>query len=269
MKRLIFCLILIPCQLFAAEADDDYLLSLVRIDEMVDVVREEGLSEYQGMPFDFFGGDFGNIWTDGLDRVFNEIELTNSIEQDFLNVIGETPRADIVSFLESDAWQVAVDYELKGRIAMLDPGVSDAAMTAYWNSFEKNTRRIQDITDLIETGDLINSNVVGAMNSMYEFNLGMISEGLDLGMSEDDILVQIWSEEDSLRFDISEWIYSFLLLAYDPLETDLLQEQIEFFKTSEGKRFNRALIESFDRAYSRISFELGAAIAILAREQVL
>ncbi|MDG1738208.1 MAG: hypothetical protein P8L68_18095 [Paracoccaceae bacterium] len=269
MKRFLLCLILLPSQLFAGQTEDEYLLSLVRLDEMIEVVRAEGLSDNQNIPMEFFGSSFGGAWTDTLDEIFDETVLSSQIEEEFLSSFGDAPRDEILEFLESDAWQIAVGYELKGRVAMLDPKVEAAAIETYWQTFEKNNRRMQDLTALIEAGDLINTNVVGAMNSMYEFNLGIVSEGFDLGMSEEDILVQIWSEEDNLRYEISEWIYSFLLLAYDPLDTDLLQAQIAFFETPEGKRFNRALIESFDRVYGGISFNLGAAIAILAHEQVL
>jgi len=269
MKRLFILLVFLPMQLWAADAKDQYLLSLVRFDDMVEVVRLEGLADNADVPQEIFGREFGDNWPDALDGIFDAKALSTYLEVGFLAALADTPRGDIITFLESNAWQSALDLELEGRRAMLDPSVENAAYDMYWERFDDNDERVQDLTRLIEAGQLIDSNVVGAMNSMYQFNQGLLSEGLDVGVDEADMLAQIWAEEDALRLEISEWLYAFLLLAYDPLETRLLREQITFYESPAGQTFHRALMDGFDGLYSAISFDLGATIAIFARDELL
>lgn len=56
-------------------------------------------------------------------------------------------------------------------------------------------------------------------------------------------------------------MYSFLLLAYKPLNESQMRENIAFSRTETGRALNLALFDGFDDMIDSISFQLGAAVA--------
>jgi hypothetical protein len=64
-------------------------------------------------------------------------------------------------------------------------------------------------------------------------------------------------------------MYAFLVLAYDPMERQMLLEQTRFFETSEGRRLNAALFDAIDAMLNDIAYQLGFALAGMLRESTL
>lgn len=269
LKRLLICLIFLPAQLAAQDTQTDTFLQHLRLDEMIIVMRQEGLVDNATMPEDLLGEATGASWQDTLDEIYDLERMEDTVVAAMLQSLGGGDISEIEDFAASPIWQEAVDLELEARVAMLDTDVADAAVEAYYRHFDKNSRRLRDLQELAETADLIEGNVVGALNSILQFNLGMMHGGFDVGYTEDELLAQIWSEEDAVRNDIAEWLYSFLLLAYDPMDRETLNDQIAFFETEQGQRLNQALFDGFNAMFDAISFDLGEAIANLMHEQVL
>ena len=269
LKRLFICLVFLPTQLAAQGTQFELFLKHLRLDEMLVVMRQEGLNDNATLPEDLMIGPAGSSWEEALDEIYDLGQMEETVISAMHLSLGDDDLTDITDFAVSTAWQKAVDLELEARLAMLDQNVADAAVETYYRNLDKNSRRLSDLSELVETADLIEGNVVGAMNAMLQFNLGLMHGGIDVGYIEDELLAQIWSEEDAVRTEISEWLFSFLLLAYDPMDRDTLLEQIEFFKTAQGQRLNQALFDGFNAMFDTISFDLGEAVAKLLGEQVL
>jgi hypothetical protein len=87
-------------------------------------------------------------------------------------------------------------------------------------------------------------------------------------MSESDILADVWAQEPEIRANTEEWLYSYLLMAYQPLGVEGLNAYEQIMATAEGRAMNAALFESFDQMYVAISRELGQSVAgyMLAEE---
>jgi len=268
MMRFLVALLLLPIQALADDWPQE-LLDLARLDEMTEVIIAEGLADNATMPEDYIGISIPGSWSKELERIYDPAVLNDLVTREFLARSETLDPVHTRSYLQSSAWQETLNFELEARYALMDPSVADAALAYYWERFEAGDKRLDVLDRLVAQSSLVEGNVIGAMNSMYQFELGLIDGGLDLGFTEDELLQQIWAEEESLRYDVSEWVYSFLLFAYDPVPNRDIKAQIDFFDTRNGRIFNAALFGAFDRAYEQISYELGKALAEVAQEQTL
>ena len=75
------------------------------------------------------------------------------------------------------------------------------------------------------------------------------------------MLADVWEQEVQIRSETEQWVYSFLLLAYQPLSDEDIEAYIQLSETSEGQVLNTALFAAFDTMYSEISHALGLASA--------
>ena len=102
--------------------------------------------------------------------------------------------------------------------------------------------------------------MVGAMNASMQFYGGLVDGGA-LELSQDEILRDVWEQEEETRTDTREWVHGFLLMAYGPLEDSTLKTYTALSETPAGEAMNRALFAGFDRMYGDISYALGRAAA--------
>ena len=80
-------------------------------------------------------------------------------------------------------------------------------------------------------------------------------------MTEEEILSEVWAQEEDTRSDTREWLYAFLLVAYRPLSDAVLDEYVALSASPEGRAMNRALFAGFNAMYDEISYGLGLAAA--------
>jgi hypothetical protein len=89
---------------------------------------------------------------------------------------------------------------------------------------------------------------------------GMASTGAyGREMPEEQILSDIWAQEDQIRSDTSTWLYAYLGLAYAPLTEAELAAYVEFWESPSGKTLNAALFRAFDPTFRQVSYDLGRA----------
>ena len=67
----------------------------------------------------------------------------------------------------------------------------------------------------------------------------------------------MWAQEEDIRADTEEWVYSYLALAYDPLSNEDIEAYIALSRSDEGRALNRALFGAFDDLFVDISRRLG------------
>ena len=110
----------------------------------------------------------------------------------------------------------------------------------------------------MQTNDLIEINVAGAMNSNVAFYMGLMAGGaLDEALTQDQILNDVWDHAADIRANTSEWFYGFLLLAYDPVSAADLKAYTEFSAIDTGVALNGVLFAAFDDMFDVISFAPG------------
>jgi hypothetical protein len=93
------------------------------------------------------------------------------------------------------------------------------------------------------------------------FFRGLAESGVFEGaLSEDEMLAQVWSQEDEVRAETESWLLSFGAVAYAPLSDEELRAYTQFSMTPEGVALNRALFAAFDAIFLKVSHDLGLAV---------
>lgn len=247
---------------WAQDSDTDVLFELLKLPDVIEVMREEGIGYGETIGEDLFAGPASADWIAQVDRIYNYDVMEALVREDFEASLGDTDLAPIIAFFETEQGQQFVNLEVSARRAMLDDAVEDASKEAAADAAADEDPRLLLVGEFVEINNLIETNVAGSLNSNLAFYMGLLDGGaFDGALSEDQILVDVWSQEAEIRENTSEWIYSFLYLAYQPVEDVDLQAYITFSETEAGGALNRAMFESFDRLFEGISRSLGRAAA--------
>jgi hypothetical protein len=124
--------------------------------------------------------------------------------------LGDVDLDPLLDFFESERGQRIVEGEVCGAACIPDDGVEEAAGAA--GTFAPtDPERYGLLEAFVEANDLVESNVMGAMNSNYAFYQGLMEGGaFDESLTEQEILADMWSQEDQIRGRYEEWVYSYL-----------------------------------------------------------
>jgi len=214
---------------FAQDNTADELFELLRLPEIIDVMRDEGLGYGDTIGSDLFGGEPSGDWAATVARIYDYDTMIDMVRTDFDISMDGVDVAPIIDFFASDQGQMIVELEVSARRALLDDAVEEASKDAVLTAAANEDARLALVGEFIETNNLIDTNVAGALNSNLAFYSGLLDGGAFSGaLSEDQILTDVWSQEGEIRENTSEWIYSFLFMAYDPLDEEDLQAYIAF-----------------------------------------
>src|SRR6056297_3158405 len=234
------------CQAVAQQSADrgaqiDTLIDALKITETVEIMREEGLVFGREVGSDMLADSESDGWSAVVSRIYDAGKMRTLVTQGIRKALGEADPGPMVGFFASPRGQEVIALELAARHAFLDP-------------------LLEHVDRLIEDSDLIERNVSGALNANLMFYNGLVDGGA-LEMSQDDILADVWSQEDAVREDARDWLQSFLVMAYDPLSEADLEAYAGFYRSPAGQALNRATFTAFDRMYEEISYLLGRAVA--------
>lgn len=236
------------------------LFDAMSLDELLIVMRDEGIEYGQQIADDLFPGKASTEWDGKVSQIYALDAMTQTIRSGLAASLEGADMDAIVGFFEGDLGQQIIALEVSARQALMDEAVEDASKEAAALALIDETPRAALVTEFVEVNDLVETNVVGAMNANYAFYVGLLDGGGVPGaMSQDDILADVWSQEPEIRQNTTEWVYSYLMLAYQPLSDEQLQDYIAFSKTNPGEDINAALFASFDAMFEEISEALGRA----------
>ncbi|WP_208354151.1 DUF2059 domain-containing protein [Pseudaestuariivita rosea] len=263
MFRFLVCGILmlfLPMTVFAQNRVDP-LVELMKLDEIIAIMREEGLSYGDDLAEDMFAGPVSSGWPQTVSGIYDAERMRTTLISTFDTEMEGVDLAPLETFFASDLGQKIIRLELSAREAFLEDGVEEAANERFRQLDEEDDARLALIKEFARANDLIDSNVVGAMNSNYAFFVGLIDSGqTQMGMTEDQILSDVWQQEPEIRANTTEWLYSYQLLAYQPLNDEELQAYLDFSRTDEAQAMNRALFAAFDLMFKDISRALGMSV---------
>jgi len=244
------------------------LMDLMGLEEIIDIMREEGLAYGQELEADMLSGGGGAAWDMLVDRIYDVDKMTAMVEQQFITTFAQADPAPLITFFEGETGERIVELEIAARRAFMQQEVEEAAREAFRRVADdlaaQSPRRIDPhlsaIESYVEANDLIGFNVMGALNANMLFYRGLVDGGA-LEMSEADIVADVWAQEDGTRAETREWVYAFLMLAYEPLAPAQISAYADLSKTQPGRAMNRALFEAFDLMYGKVSQALGLALA--------
>ena len=245
------------------EESDARVAELLRVEEIVRILRDEGLAHSAEIAGNMFPDRSAHSWTLTVDRIYDPASMQAQMEEALAESLTADEAAPVIDFLGSDLGQKIVGLELSAREAYAEEAVEEAAKDAWALIDDEDTTRAQMIERFVEVNDLLEENVAAGLTANYEFLAGLNDGGaFPEPMSEDMMLAEAYSSEGEIRTETEEWLGSFLNLAYDPLTDAELSDYIAFSATKAGRDFNRALFAGFDAMYDGISRALGRAAAV-------
>lgn len=230
--------------------------------EIIEVMRDEGVEYGQELAETMFPGRAEGDWPTVVAAIYDTDVMTETAVTGFGNALNADDVAQLTAFFESDLGVEIIQLEISARRAIMDEAVDDANKVRVAEMIAKEDTRIALLRRFIDVNDLLESNVVGALNSSYAFYVGLVDGGAyPEAVPEDQILSDVWQQEPEIRAETEEWLLAFLSMAYSPLSGADMQTYIEFSETEAGQALNTALFAGFDQMFEDISRALGLAAA--------
>ncbi|MCF8487501.1 MAG: DUF2059 domain-containing protein [Rhodobacteraceae bacterium] len=240
------------------------LSTTMQMGDVMEVMRQEGLDYGKTLETDLFPGRGGERWLAIVADIYDPVQMRARFDAALTQELSgaDTDLSAIEAFFGSDQGQRILRLEIEARRALLDQSIEDAAKVRWENLQSKGTARVDQLRRFAEVNDLIESNVMGALNANLGFYRGLATSGsFAKEMTEADMLRDVWSQEATIRGETEDWLFPFLSLAYDPLPDTDMDAYTAFSETPPGQRINTALFVAFDSVFTKISFDLGVAAA--------
>ncbi|RVT82593.1 DUF2059 domain-containing protein [Rhodobacteraceae bacterium CCMM004] len=264
------CLAALPLR--AAPSEDlEALYDALGLPEIIAVMRDEGRAYGADLADDLFPGRDGGVWTDLVDGLYDTGRMESAVRAGFFERMEGVDVAPLLTFFGSETGARIVRLEVEARRALMDEAVEEAAREHLDAMRAEDDDRLPLIDAFVEANDLVEQNVVGAMNANYAFYTGLASGGgaMAAQLTEEQILADVWAQEPEIRADTSDWVYSYLTMAYGPLEDAVIASYTDLSRTQEGQALNQALFGAFDEMYVDISRAMGAGAAqVMAGEDI-
>ena len=237
----------------------------MQFDALFEVLREEGLAHGDTLEADMFPSGGGADWKAAVSGIYDVPVLRAELNRALRVELARDPAAvqEIIAFFGSDLGKRVVGLEIAARRTYLDKAAEEAARVAADDAAANRDPKVRLIERMIKAGDLLEMNVAGSLSGNLAFVTGVASTGAyGANLPQDQILSDVWGQEEQLRTDTSTWLYSYLGLAYDPLTEAELEAYVAFWESPAGQRLNAALFTAFDAVFRRVSYDLGRAAGI-------
>ncbi|MEL6515761.1 MAG: DUF2059 domain-containing protein [Pseudomonadota bacterium] len=244
----------------AASEQMQELTEALRIGDMVEILRQEGFTHSQQLAADLIPGRANASWSKQITTIYDTGWMEKVVSQTFAEEMRDAALAPLIAFFTSDTGREVVELELKAREALLDEKKEQLAGQLYRRAKRNNSWIYEQITELIEDSDLVEFNVAGSLNSNMMFYRGM-ADGGAFTLSEEEMLADVWSQEEQIRADSEDWLGPYLMLAYQKLDREELSAYAGLYRTEPGQKFNTAIFTAYNTLYDQISYALGRAIA--------
>ncbi|WP_430464747.1 DUF2059 domain-containing protein [Tabrizicola sp.] len=238
------------------------LSAALNMAEVMAVLREEGIAGSADLAEDLPNGLRDPVWAGAVLQIYDVAQMEAVFNRAFAAQLEAEPEAvaAATAFFRSEIGQRVLGLELAARRALMDEAVEAAAAEAHRDLAVQNPKRQALLDRFVAANDLVESNVMGALNANLAFLRGLAEGGgEDFVLPEADMLAQVWSAEPEVRAEMTDWLFPFLTLAYQPLSDAELTAYVEFSETPAGQRVNAAMFQAFDAVFNGISRDLGRA----------
>lgn len=240
------------------------LTQTMQLGDLVGILRQEGIDYGTQLETDMFPGAGGQGWQATLGLIYDGQRMEEALVASLTQELAKSPDdiAAMQGFFGSDLGQKVLKLEIEARRTLLDDDAEEAARIAWQDMGSGETARVEQLERFVAANDLIESNVMGALNASLAFYQGMQEGGAFGGeMTEEQMLTDVWGQEGDVRQQTAEWLYPYLTLSYGPLSDEELDSYIAFSESPEGQVLNAALFAAFDDVFTPISKALGLAVA--------
>ena len=244
-----------------AEVSVDRVAEVMRLGDLFQVLREEGIAHGADLQADMFPSGGGADWTADVSDIYDADRLQTAFIEALRARMSNQPEdmEAIIAFFGSDLGQRIVALEIDARRAFIDTATEEAARVAADDANAAKDPKVALIGRMIEAGDLLEMNVAGSLSGSLAFMTGMSESGAYGAIPQDQLLSDVWGQEEQVRTDTSTWLYAYLGLAYHPLTEAELQSYIAFWESPAGQALNAGLFGAFDTVFRQVSLDLGRA----------
>ncbi len=263
---LLMLFLLAACPAKAMDARLARLYELMGVGDTILIQQQEGVQNARASAPELFDGAVPEGWERAVARAYELDKLEEIVRSRLAAGLEGVDLAPLLDFYASPLGRKVVALELSGRRVFLEPDVEEEARRM-WRDSPEAAPHAQMIRAYMEVNDLVERNVMAAMNADFTF-LSAYFEG-ERGINEALILSDVWSEEANIRADSAEWLFAYLTMTYAPLTPEEMQENLALWHTPEGRALNAALFDGFSQMVVAVSEELGrAAGQLLAQEEL-
>ncbi len=248
----------------------DALFDALALPEILQIMRDEGISHGETIASDMFPSGPNASWPGMVSDIYDLDQMEDQVRTSFAVALEGEDVGEMVDFFTTEPGVSIVNLELEARRALLSDKTEEASKDRAAIAMLDETPRALMVKDFVDANDLVETNVVGALNSNYAFMTGLMDGGAVAdGMTAETALQSVQSQEPQIRQDTTEWLYGFLLMAYEPVSDEDLQTYIDFSKTEAGQDLNAALLMAFDDMFNDVSHQLGLAASQFLMSQEL
>lgn len=254
--------LMLPGAVLASDVRVDRLFDATRLGEILGIMSLEGIEYAATLQDELFPGEGGPAWQAEVDRIHSVDRAIAEMRETFLGRLSEDTIDPMLQFYESPLGVRIVDGEVVAREALLDTMAETTAKDMLAEMIQGEDPRVALLREFVDVNDLIESNVVGGLNSNFAFYRGLEEGGaFPYEITESQMLTEVWEQEAEMRAETEDWLLAYLALAYAGLTDQELETYILISSTDAGDAFNAAMFAAFDVMFNRISQELGAAAA--------
>lgn len=240
-----------------ADEKVDRLAQAMQLDQVMEILADEGQDHRRELDETLLDNAGGAFFQAQVEDIYDPIWMREQIKMAFDQGLTDAQLEQATVFFESDLGQTIVALENSARQAISDDAIEEMARDAYEKT-ARDTVLFELVEEYIQVNNLVEQNVHGSLSADYNFFRGLDSESRS---DENELLAELLARQDSMTAETTIWLYSFLLMAYRPLDEAQMRENIAFSRTETGRALNEALFDGFDHVFDSISFRLGEAVA--------
>lgn len=249
----------------AARPENVALAQALGLPELFQILQDEGQAYGARLEDELFPGRGGADWDRAVADIYAPQALyapfVARLEQELAENGADTEA--ILAYMQTPLAVRVVALELAARRAFLDEGLREAAERRAEGMAAGGDPRMAMLDGFATQTDMLEANVANALNASLAFYKGMADGGaLPAGMSEGEMLSQVWAQEADIRAETEAWVMAYLATSYAPLSDAELADYTGFYATEPGRDLNRALFSAFDTVFAQVSRALGHAAAM-------
>lgn len=271
---LILTLLVVP--LFAAAQSEqrtgDAILDALGLDRLLVMLRDEAIASGTELGTSMLSDRPADAWGRTVSALNAPSRVGPLMRTRFDAALDPALADEVLAFVTSPLGQRITDLELSARDALNAPGIEAAVLERDAAMRRDDHPRIALIDRFIRVNDLIDTNVVGALNANAAFLTGLREGVRDSGrvnVPSGDVAAEVWRQEPEIRASTTDWVRAFAALAYQPLSDAEMRRYVEFSESPAGQALNTALFAAFDAVFVSTSRETGAALAQLMNSEEL
>lgn len=264
--RLVFRMFFCVCVLVGAASANDAALvarydAALKLPQVFEILRNEGTASALELAETDGSISPSPAWSSRVASIYSVEKMRAAFEDGLRRGNSLAASEPALAFFETDLGRRIVELELAARTALSDEEIAEATKDRARDLSETMPGRRDMYEAFIRVNNLVDSNVMGALNSNLAFYRGLGSNPSFNSMDERTILSSVYEQAGEIREEMEDWTMNFSVLAYELLTDKEMEDYIALSETPAGQHLNKALFSAFDVVFEMHSFELGRAMA--------